>query len=157
VNVNERFAEKMADPAVAHDAVVIADLTAIWCDGHHRDRSRRQARTEGAVAGIYGRRRIVLCEECEAHLAYAEKRRAYCPKEPKPFCANCDTHCYKSDEREWQREMMRYSGPRSWRKGHAIDGIRHVIESHRHKKHAEKTARQAAATASRRQDEPKES
>jgi hypothetical protein len=97
--------------------------------------------------GIYGRKRPVLCEECEAHLAYAEKRRAYCPKDPKPFCANCDTHCYMSDEREWQRQMMRYSGPKSWRRGHAIDGIKHVLESRKYRKQAEKNAREAAAVA----------
>ena len=87
----------------------------------------------------------MLCEECEAHLAYAEKRRAYCPQDPKPFCANCETHCYKPDEREWQREMMRYSGPKSWRKGHAIDGIRHVLESRRFRKKAQMKAEEAAA------------
>jgi len=143
--VNERFAEKMKDAKVVHDTVVLADFIQIWCDGHHRDRPRALADTDGARLGIYGRKRPTLCEECVAHLAYAEKRRAYCPKDPKPFCANCDTHCYKSDEREWQREMMRYSGPKSWRKGHAIDGIKHVLESRKFKKQAQAEAREAAA------------
>jgi hypothetical protein len=30
--------------------------------------------------------------------------------------------------------MMRYSGPKSWRKGHAIDGIKHVIEGRKYKR-----------------------
>ena len=93
-----------------------------------------------ATLGIYGRKRPVLCAECEAHLAYGEKRRAYCPHDPKPFCAHCETHCYRPEEREWQREMMRYSGPKSWRKGHAIDGIKHVLESRKFKRELERRA-----------------
>src|SRR5664279_499426 len=92
--VNERFAEKVKDANVIHDTAVLADFIQIWCDGHHRDRTRRLVETDGAQLGVYGRRQPTLCEECEAHLAYAEKRRAYCPQDPKPFCANCETHCY---------------------------------------------------------------
>ena len=146
--MNERFAEKMKSAKVVHDTVVLGDFIQIWCDGHHRDRTRRLVETDGAQLGIYGRKRPTLCEECEVHLAYAEKRRAYCPHDPKPFCANCETHCYKSDEREWQRAMMRYSGPKSWRKGHAIDGIKHVLESRKFRKQAETKARAAATVAS---------
>jgi len=146
--VNERFAEKMKSAKVVHDTVVLGDFIQIWCDGHHRDRTHRLVETDGAQLGIYGRKRPTLCEECEVHLAYAEKRRAYCPHDPKPFCANCETHCYKSDEREWQRAMMRYSGPKSWRKGHAIDGIKHVLESRKFRKQAETKARAAATVAS---------
>ena len=145
--MNERFTEKMKDKQVVHDAVVLADFIQIWCDGHHSDRARTAVATDAAALGIYERKRLKLCGECEAHLAYAEKRRAYCPQDPKPFCAHCETHCYRSDEREWQREMMRYSGPKSWRKGHAIDGIKHVIEARKFKKHAEANAKTVAATA----------
>ena len=144
--MNERFVEKMQDAEVVHDSVVLGDFIQIWCDGHHADRARRLVETDGAVLCIYGRKRPTLCEECEAHLAYAEKRRAYCPQDPKPFCAHCETHCYKSDEREWQREMMRYSGPRSWRKGHAIDGVKHVLDGRKYRKLAEAKARAAATS-----------
>ena len=138
--MNERFAEKMKDAKVAHDTVVLADFIQIWCDGHHRDCERRAVQTDGVTLGVYGRKRPTLCDMCAAHLAYAEKRRAYCQEDPKPFCAYCETHCYKSDEREWQRQMMRYSGPKSWRKGHAIDGIKHLLEARAYRKHAEKGA-----------------
>lgn len=131
--MDERFAGRMRDPKVAHDARVLADFVCIWCDGHHADRPRTAAETDATKLGTYGRKRHVMCAECAAHLAYAEKRRAYCPKDPKPFCAHCDTHCYVSAEREWQREMMRYSGPRSWSRGHAIDGIKHLLEARRHR------------------------
>jgi len=138
--VNERFAERMADPRAAHDTRVLADFVSIYCDGHHRDRIRDPAATDGAALGLYGRRRPALCGECTDHLAYAEKRRAFCPKDPKPFCAHCDTHCYRPEEREWQRQMMRYSGPRSWTRGHALDGIKHLLEARRHRKDVERRA-----------------
>lgn len=132
----------MADGRVAHDTRVVADFIRIYCDGHHRDSERRPAATEAAALGVYSRKSPVLCRECEAHLAYAEKRRAYCPKDPKPFCAHCDTHCYRDDERTWQAAMMRYSGPKSWHEGHLIDGVRHVLEGRKYKK---EMARRAAA------------
>ena len=136
--MNERFEKAMSDKAIRHDTVVVADFIQIWCDGHHAGLERARVNTDAAELGVYGRKRPVLCEECSAHLAYAEKRRAYCPKDPKPFCAHCDTHCYKSDEREWQRQLMRYSGPKSWRKGHAIDGIKHMLEARKWRRQMER-------------------
>jgi hypothetical protein len=132
--VTSKFEDKMREERVAKDARTLADFIGIYCRGNHADRDRRPARTEGANLGTYGRKTAVLCEECEAHLAYGEKRNAFCPKDPKPFCAHCDVHCYRAEEREWQRQMMRYSGPRSMLHGHAIDGIRHVIATRRHKR-----------------------
>jgi hypothetical protein len=143
--MSEQFAERMNDPAIAHDTRVLGDFVSIFCDGHHRDRAREAAVTDGAALGLYGRKRPSLCAECAGHLGYAEKRRAYCPKGPKPFCAHCDTHCYRPEEREWQRSMMRYSGPRSWSRGHAIDGIRHVLEARRHRKQMERRSRTGPA------------
>jgi hypothetical protein len=124
----------MQERTVAHDAAVLGDFVRIWCDGHHREAERRLAQTDAAVLGVYGRKRPVLCSECEAHLAYAEKRLAYCPHDPKPFCAHCETHCYRQDERSWQQQMMRYSGPRSWRDGHTIEGIKHMLAAAKHRK-----------------------
>lgn len=143
--MTDRFTERMADAKVAHDMRVLADFTAIWCDAHHRDRERVAARTDAAELGLYGRKRPVLCAECETHLAYGEKRRASCPKDPKPFCAHCDTHCYRPAEREWQRQMMRFSGPRSWSKGHAIDGIKHLLEARKYRTSMQRRAEAPAA------------
>lgn len=134
--MNERFAERMGDPEVAKDTRTLADLIEIYCRAHCTS-ERRVATTDAAILGVYGQQPPELCTECEAHLAYGEKRRAYCPKDPKPFCANCDVHCYKDDEREWERQMMRFSGPRSMLHGHAIDGVKHFVESKRYQ-HARK-------------------
>jgi len=147
--MNERFAERMDDPKVRHDVAVLGDFVQIWCDGLHADRPRAQVDTDATKLGVY-KRAPLLCEECEAHLAYAEKRRALCPKDPKPFCAHCDTHCYKSDERVWQQQMMRYAGPKSWRKGHAIDGIKHVLEARRWKREMARTSADEPASRNQR-------
>jgi hypothetical protein len=154
--VKDRFAEKLDDPTIAKDTTTLADFVVIYCDGHHREAVRRLVETDAALLGIYGRKRPVLCAACEAHLAYAEKRRAYCNQDPKPFCAYCEVHCYKSDEREWQRRMMRYSGPKSWRKGYAIDGIKHVLDGRKYRKLAEAkkaAAEKTAASAADNQEE----
>jgi hypothetical protein len=139
--MNDRFADRMADPAVAHDTKLLGDFVDIYCAGHHADRHREPLRSDGVDLGVYGKRRPVVCEECAEHVRYAEQRRAFCPKDPKPFCANCDTHCYRREERAWQQQMMRYAGPRSWRRGYAIDGIRHVIETRKAKRSAQRAPR----------------
>jgi hypothetical protein len=141
--VSEKFEQSMADPKVAKDTRTLADFTVIYCRGNHASSARRPVETDAARLDVYGRKAPVLCAECEAHLAYGEKRRAFCPKHPKPFCANCDVHCYRDDEREWQRQMMRYSGRRSMLHGHAIDGLKHLVETKKHQRAARKGARAA--------------
>lgn len=143
--MNERFTQKLNDPHIVKDTTTIGDFIQIFCEGNHAGAARRSVETDGALLGIYGSKRPSLCEECEAHLAYAEKRRAYCNQDPKPFCAYCEAHCYRSDEREWQRQMMRYSGPRSWRKGYAIEGIKHAIDGRKYRRLAEAKARATTA------------
>lgn len=136
--MNEKFVERAADEQVRRDLRILADFTAIWCKGNHSHLERSAAATEAAELGVYGSKVPMLCEECTAHLAYAEKRRMYCPKDPKPFCAHCDTQCYKSDEQVWQRNMMRYAGPRSWYQGHLLDGLKHAAASRAHARQLEK-------------------
>lgn len=144
--MNDRFAQRMSDVHVARDTRTVADFTRIYCDGHHAVEPRAAVETDAAQLGVYGRKRPVLCAECAAHLAYAEKRRAYCVKDPKPFCAHCDSQCYASSELEWQGRMMRYSGPRSWYQGHAIDGIRHALEARTYRKRTQRAADGPAPT-----------
>jgi hypothetical protein len=141
--MSERFVEKMRDPAVVHDTRLLGDFAVIYCGGNHAGAAKTPLASEGAVLGVYGAKPPVVCERCADLLAYAEKRRAYCPKDPKPFCSHCDTHCYTSEQAEYMREVMRYAGPRSLLHGHAVDGVKHVIEGRRAKKAA--AAREAAA------------
>jgi hypothetical protein len=132
----DSFAERMSKRGVRADTRLLGDFTAIYCRGKHREAARAPLVSEGADAGVYGRRVPVVCDECASLLRYAERRRAMCPKDPKPFCSDCDTHCYKPGMRDTMREVMRYSGPRSVFRGYAIQGIRHLIQS--------RTARKAA-------------
>ncbi len=123
-----RFAEGMTDAKALKDTRLLGDFAVIYCNGNHADRDRTPLQSEGASLGVYGRKAPTLCSECADLLVYAEKRRAFCPKDPKPFCSYCETHCYKADKREEMRVLMTYAGPRSMVRGHAIDGIKHLIE-----------------------------
>src|SRR5450756_91333 len=87
----------------------------------HSGAGRAPLVSEGASLGVYGARPPCVCAECAELLTYAEQRRANCPKDPKPFCSYCDTHCYKPAMREQMRDVMRYAGPRSLLSGHAIE------------------------------------
>ncbi len=54
-----------------------------------------------------------LCSECLSLSDYVNKRLDNCPfGEEKPTCQKCTVHCYKSDQRELIRQVMRWSGPR---------------------------------------------
>ena len=54
-----------------------------------------------------------LCQDCEALLHYAKKRLACCPfQENKPTCAKCTIHCYRQEERQAIRSVMREMGPK---------------------------------------------
>ncbi len=130
--MSERFAEKMAQHDVAKDTRLLGDFAVIYCNDNHPDAERAPLDSSGAALGVYGKRRPAVCVECAELLAYAEKRRASCPKDPKPFCSYCDTHCYRADMRERMRDVMRYAGPRSVLRGHAIDSVKHLIEGRRH-------------------------
>lgn len=142
----ERFAEKMAEEQVRKDTRTLGDFVSIYCDGNHKGRARTLFVSDAAELGVYGRKPPVLCDECAEHLRYAEKRRAYCPKDPKPFCAHCDTHCYRPEERAWQQVMMRYAGPRSVWHGYAIEGVKHALEARKYRREMERQAAMAAQT-----------
>jgi hypothetical protein len=138
--MQDRFAEKMAEDAARSDTRLLGDFTRIYCRGVHGDVHRSPLASDGADLSVYGTRPPTVCDECAELLRYAEKRRAYCTKDPKPFCSYCDTHCYSADMRERMREVMRYAGPRSLFHGHAIDGVKHLIEGRRARKAAASTA-----------------
>ena len=140
--MQDRFVERISEPKAAADTRLLGDFTGIYCRGNHRGASRAPLLSDGVSAGAYGRKTPIVCDECAELLRYAEQRRAFCPKHPKPFCSNCDTHCYKPAMREHMRDVMRYAGPRSILHGYAIQGVRHLIEGR--KARAKAGARRAA-------------
>jgi len=141
--MQERFAEKMTDQKARHDTRLLGDFSRIYCKGKHGDAVRGPLESPGADLGVYGGKPPVVCAECADLLRYAEQRRAFCPKDPKPFCSHCDTHCYSPEMRDRMREVMRYAGPRSFLHGHAIDGVKHLLEG---RKAGKAPASAAAAT-----------
>lgn len=140
--MQDLFVRRMSESDVRSDTRLLGDFAGIYCRGVHPDAPRRALSSDGATLGVYGRRIPVVCEECAELLSHAERRRAMCPKSPKPFCSNCDTHCYSPVMRDRMREVMRYAGPRSMFTRHALAGVKHLLESRRT---ASETRRDAAA------------
>lgn len=120
------LADRMKERSVSSDIRLLGDFTGIYCADAHSDRVRDPLVSTAADLGVYGASRPVVCEECAGLLAYAEQRWATCPKDPKPFCSSCDTHCYRPEMREAMRAVMRHSGPRAMFHGHAIAALKHL-------------------------------
>ncbi len=84
----------------------------LYCHDHHR--------TSG-----------VLCPECADLLEYARRRLRQCPfGADKPTCARCPIHCYRPDQREKIRRVMRYAGPRMVYR-HPWLALLHLLDSQR--------------------------
>lgn len=87
-----------------------------YCRNHHQK----------AQKGCTG-----LCAECHDLLVYAELRLDRCPYgQNKPTCNRCPIHCYKPEQKEQMRLVMRYSGPRMLL-SHPILALRHLYHEHR--------------------------
>ncbi|MDF0535039.1 nitrous oxide-stimulated promoter family protein [Shewanella sp. A32] len=86
----------------------ISAMMVIYCRDHHGGKN-------------------TLCPECQALLDYAETRLDRCPYgEDKAACKHCPVHCYKAEQKQQIRQVMRYGGPRMlWR--HPLLAIRHLL------------------------------
>lgn len=124
-----RYLREIQREDVRRDLRTLAFFVRIYCDGNHRELERIPHRSPAVDCEVYGESPAVLCADCSGHLAYGEARRVFCTVEPKPFCAHCEVHCFKDDERAWNRAMMRYAGPRSLTRGFAREGARHFAGS----------------------------
>jgi predicted amidophosphoribosyltransferase len=104
----------------------------------HRDepqRLKRERRTIQVMMRIYCRDKHQtphgLCPECLTLLAYANERLDHCVYQAeKPTCLNCPIHCYRKQQREDMRTMMRYAGPHMllW---HPFLAIMHLLDGKR--------------------------
>jgi len=71
---------------------------------------------------------IKLCEECAYLINYADKKLSKCPfSDNKPACNQCTVHCYRHEERNRIKEIMRFSGPRMIYR-HPYLAIMHIID-----------------------------
>lgn len=96
---------------------VVSQMVALYCAGNHD----AQARTRTAHCGE------AVCDQCAAVDAYAVARTQGCRKMgEKTSCEACGNHCYKPEERERIREVMRYAGPRMMTR-HPIAALRHLL------------------------------
>ncbi len=126
----DRIMERFAQKEVARDIVTLGGMTEIYCADHHDEALRTPFRSEAVAAGVYPDRKIPrLCPQCAAHLRYGEVRRALCRREPRPSCKTCSNHCYAPAEQAFQRRAMAYAGPRAMFRGHAVEAIRHLIQT----------------------------
>ena len=145
--MNERIAKRVEqDPKVAHDITTVTYMIEIHCKGNHADRERPLLHSDGTELGIYGKHIPHVCEECAELVRYAEKRRAYCPKDPKPFCSYCDTHCYAPAQRQSITEVMRYAGPRTMFSRHFPAAVKHVMDGRAAKREHEEQLREQGST-----------
>lgn len=99
---------------LSREGHTISVMVALYCRDHHD--------------GSPGRG---LCADCEALVAYADRRLARCRfGQSKPTCARCTVHCFGPDMRRRIRVVMRYSGPRMTVR-HPILALVHLIDSRR--------------------------
>lgn len=124
-----RYLREVQREDVRRDLRTLAFFVRIYCDGNHRGEVRSPHDSPAVDAGVYGTEPARLCADCSQHLTYGEARRVFCSLDPKPFCAHCEVHCFKDEERTWNRTMMRYAGPRSLTRGFAREGARHFAGS----------------------------
>jgi len=77
----------------------------------------------------HGTKKQLLCPACEELLTYARERLRRCPfGENKGACAKCEIHCYKPEMRRRVTEVMRYCGPRMFRR-HPLLAIIHLLKA----------------------------
>ncbi|MTI79599.1 MAG: nitrous oxide-stimulated promoter family protein [Firmicutes bacterium] len=96
--------------------IILASFIELYCKHHHDN--------QDTVMEI--NKELMLCSECYDLLKYAVKRRRNCPKDPKPACKNCDTHCYGPKYQREIRQVMKYSGKQFVKKGR-IDYLLHYF------------------------------
>jgi hypothetical protein len=102
---------------------------------HPSPRLDRERRTVGLMIGMYCRAHHSpvdgLCPECADLQIYALQRIDRCRfGTEKPTCANCPVHCYKPDQRERIRQVMRYAGPRMLF-SHPLLTVWHLLDGRR--------------------------
>ncbi|MBI4791851.1 MAG: nitrous oxide-stimulated promoter family protein [Deltaproteobacteria bacterium] len=100
-------------------------------------RMQREAETIEAMIRIYCREQHhggeSLCAECSELLDYARLRLQKCPFQAgKTTCGKCPIHCYRPEQREQIRKVMRFVGPRMLLH-HPLLGIMHMVDGLRKK------------------------
>ena len=78
-------------------------------------------------------------------MRYSEKRLEKCPYgQHKPTCTNCPVHCYKREQREQVKAIMRFAGPRMAMR-HPLRSLLHFVDRFRRVKHPMELRRRGKA------------
>lgn len=102
-------AERLEKGALKREAIMLEAMVRDYCRRHHGQKE--------------------LCKECEQFLIYALTRLACCPfGENKPTCQKCRIHCYRPEQKEIARQIMREEGPRMLFK-HPLLTAEHLVKN----------------------------
>ena len=99
---------------VGKDIKILEQFIQIYCDTKHREAEKSE------------KNGLKLCPECHETMDYSRTQRELCPLDPKPTCKNCETHCYKPDQRKKIKDIMRHSGMHLIKRGR-IDMLFHYF------------------------------
>jgi hypothetical protein len=99
------------------------------------NRLKRERATIEAMVRLYcadhHQTRESPCPVCTSLVEYANEKLDRCSfGEEKPPCNKCTVHCYRPEQREQVRIIMRYAGPRMLTK-HPVMAIMHVVDGKR--------------------------
>lgn len=107
-----------------HDLQILAKFICVYCHAKHTQCHR--ITLKGFDLKELTGTDLELCPDCAKLLAHAFVKRSHCPRDPKPQCKHCPTHCYQKVYRERIREVMRFSGMRLLLTGR-IDFLYHLF------------------------------
>jgi hypothetical protein len=116
----------MLDRHIAKDIKVLVRFIEIFCHKHHREEDQTELQCAGEAGRFLNPYRVKLCLDCQKLLIHGVSKRIICPKEPKPSCKHCDVHCYSGWYQEKIREVMRFSGMYTMKRGR-LDLIWHYF------------------------------
>lgn len=106
-------AQRLDSGALKREATLLRAMFVRYCQDHHGSRDNN------------------LCDECTELLRYSLTRLACCPfGQEKPTCARCKIHCYRAQEKDSVRAIMRYSGPKMMLP-HPLLTLEHLIKNHK--------------------------
>ncbi|WP_067581747.1 nitrous oxide-stimulated promoter family protein [Endozoicomonas ascidiicola] len=112
-------------PRLAREYITVSHMIELYCQHHHKHRT--------------------LCNECLSLLAFSKKRLERCVYgDDKPTCVNCKVHCYKANQQDKIREVMKWAGPRMLFK-HPVLAIKHVLDGRKPIPKHPKDSRHSAA------------
>ena len=99
--------------AIEQDIEILREFTALYCRENHNCGAGILPASPQLAEDAQARRlhhNDSLCPACRATLEYAIERRRKCPMDPKPKCKDCQVHCYRPQQRQAIREIMKFGG-----------------------------------------------